>query len=71
MKDEIAWVPIRFQTESLAVTGRTQIPPRTTGRGRKSSTGSKGSRWETMVLRRRRANRDVRLIGDRLECGTH
>jgi len=40
-----------------------------TGREKKSSTGSKGSRLEIMVLETSRVNGDVKLTGDRLGCG--
>ena len=54
---------------SLAVTGRTHIPPRKTGRVMKNSTGSKGNMLETVVLRTSRVNGDAKSTGDRLECG--
>jgi hypothetical protein len=40
-----------------------------TGRETKSSTGSMGSRLETMMLETSRVNGGVKLTGDRLECG--
>jgi len=39
-----------------------------TGRETKSSTGSRGSMWETTVLRTSRVNGDVKWTGDGLEC---
>ena len=58
----------QFQVEHLAVTGKARNPPCKAMREMKS-TGSRGSRLETVVLRTSQANRDTKSTSNQLEYG--